>query len=69
VLHGAREMISLLAENQHFHRPGVIDEARHLNLGVNDIARSQTRPDRTGRRSMSSGIIRFAQGWDQRARW
>jgi predicted protein tyrosine phosphatase len=66
VLHGAREMVSLLAENQDFHRPGVIDEARHLKLGLNDIA--EARPGLTAPGEIHvDRLIRFAQGWDQRA--
>ena len=38
VQHGAREMISLIAPGQNFHRPAVINAERHLNLAVNDIA-------------------------------
>ena len=66
IRHGAREMISLLAENQSFHRPGVIDANRHLTLGLNDIAEA-----RAGLTAPSEihvdRIIRFAGGWDQRA--
>ncbi|PHR20075.1 MAG: protein tyrosine phosphatase [Hoeflea sp.] len=66
VLHGAREMVSLLAENQHFHRPGVIDEHRHLLLGLNDI--SDARPGLTppGEAHVER-LINFARGWDRRA--
>lgn len=66
VLHGAREMVSLLAENQHFHRPGVIDENRHLKLGLNDISEVRdglTAPDE----AHVERLIRFVSGWDQRA--
>lgn len=62
----AREMISLLAENQHFHRPGVIDPARHLKLGVNDVAnpaRGLVHPQE----DHVAAIIDFARGWDQAA--
>ncbi|WP_322989521.1 tyrosine phosphatase family protein [Hoeflea sp.] len=66
VLHRASEMISLLAENQDFHRPAVIDANRHLNLGVNDISE-----DRRGLVAPAEihvdRIIRFARGWDRRA--
>jgi len=66
VLHGAREMVSLLAENQAFHRPGVIDQNRHLKLGLNDIA--EIRPGLTAPgEAHVERLIRFAQGWDQRA--
>lgn len=62
----AREMISLLAENQHFHRPGVIDASRHLKLGVNDVAnpaRGLVHPQE----EHVAAIIDFARGWDQSA--
>ena len=38
VRHRCREMLSLVAPSQNFHRPAVIDGARHLIVGVNDIA-------------------------------
>ena len=38
VRHKAREMISLLAANQDFHRPAVIEPERHLKLAMNDIS-------------------------------
>lgn len=62
----AREMISLLAENQHFHRPGVIDATRHLRLGVNDVAnpaRGLVHPQE----EHVAAVIDFARGWDQSA--
>jgi predicted protein tyrosine phosphatase len=62
----AREMISLLAENQNFHRPGVIDPARHLLLGVNDVAnpaRGLVHPQE----EHVAAIIDFAREWDQSA--
>ncbi|MEQ8739688.1 MAG: tyrosine phosphatase family protein [Hoeflea sp.] len=66
VLHGAREMISLMAQGQEFHRPAVIEASRHLNLGVNDIsgemdglvAPAHTHVER---------IIDFAGSWDRSA--
>jgi predicted protein tyrosine phosphatase len=66
VRHGAREMISLTAPNQSFHRPGVIDPARHLKLGVNDIsaaARGLIAPAEAHVRA----IIDFARSWDRAA--
>lgn len=66
VLHGAREMISLLAENQQFHRPGVIDPARHLNLGVNDISQARQGLVAPGEDHVER-IITFAREWDQDA--
>jgi predicted protein tyrosine phosphatase len=65
--HGAREMISLIAERQDFHRPGIIDPARHLKVAVNDIAFAGkdglVAPDDVH----VSAIIDFARNWDQRA--
>jgi len=66
VLHGAREMVSLLAENQDFHRPGIIDQARHLKLGLNDIA--ELRPGLTAPgEAHVERLIGFVKGWDRRA--
>ena len=62
----SREMISLLAENQNFHRPGVIDPGRHLKLGVNDVAnpaRGLVHPQE----EHVAAIIDFAREWDQSA--
>ncbi|MCO6186578.1 tyrosine phosphatase family protein [Rhizobium sp. L1K21] len=60
----SREMISLLSEGQHFHRPAVISAARHLLLGVNDISDEQDgliAPQELHVRK----IIDFAREWDQ----
>ncbi len=62
----SREMITLLSEGQQFHRPAVIDAARHLILGVNDIAEEQdglVAPQEMHVRK----VIDFAQSWDQSA--
>jgi len=66
VIHGAREMVSLLAENQDFHRPAVIDQSRHLKLGLNDI--SVVRPGLTapGEPHVEQ-LIEFVKSWDQSA--
>ncbi|EJL56922.1 hypothetical protein tyrosine phosphatase [Rhizobium sp. CF122] len=67
VRHGAREMISLMAKEHAFHRPGVIQAHRHLLLNMNDIAFKGTgnlvAPDETHVRE----IIDFVRDWDQRA--
>jgi len=62
--HKAREMITLIAEDHHFHRPGVIDPVRHLNVTVNDIV--------TGGDGLIApeaahvaAIADFARAWDQ----
>jgi len=66
VLHGAHEMVSLLAENQDFHRPAVIEQNRHLKLGLNDI--SEHRPGLTAPgEAHVERLIEFAKSWDQRA--
>ncbi|MDI6834527.1 MAG: tyrosine phosphatase family protein [Rhizobiaceae bacterium] len=67
VRHKAREMISLLAEGQDFHRPGVIDPARHLKLGVNDIAFAGTGDLVAPQEVHVLQIIDFARNWDQAA--
>ncbi|CCM74959.1 tyrosine phosphatase family protein [Rhizobium mesoamericanum] len=65
VKHGAREMISLTAREQAFHRPGVIQAHRHLLLNMNDISFKGTgsliAPDETHVQE----IIDFVRGWDQ----
>jgi predicted protein tyrosine phosphatase len=65
VKHGAREMISLMAKEQAFHRPGVIQAHRHLLLNMNDIVFKGTgglvAPDGTHVRA----IIDFVADWDQ----
>ncbi|PWV98757.1 putative protein tyrosine phosphatase [Hoeflea marina] len=66
VRHGAREMISLLAENQTFHRPGVIDASRHLILGVNDIAEARDGLVAPAEIHVDR-VIRFARDWDRQA--
>lgn len=65
VRHKAREMISLLAANQDFHRPAVIDAARHLKLGMNDITFAGTGDLIAPQEAHVSEIIAFAQGWDR----
>ncbi|SEH60309.1 Predicted protein tyrosine phosphatase [Rhizobium tibeticum] len=67
VRHGAREMISLMAKEQAFHRPAVIQAHRHLLLKMNDIAFRGTgnlvAPDETHVRE----IIDFTRDWDRGA--
>lgn len=66
VEYGAREMISLMSPGHSFHRPGVIDPARHLHLGLNDIAAASeglTVPAEAHVRH----IIDFARSWDRGA--
>ncbi len=67
VRHKAREMISLMAKEQAFHRPGVIQADRHLLLNMHDITFKGTgdlvAPDERHVRA----IIDFAAGWQQEA--
>lgn len=65
VRHKAREMISLLAEKQDFHRPAVIDPARHLKLGVNDISFAGTGDLIAPQDEHVRQIIDFVREWDQ----
>ncbi|MDC9809691.1 MULTISPECIES: tyrosine phosphatase family protein [Rhizobium] len=65
VRHKARDMISLIAKEQAFHRPGVIAADRHLTLCMNDITFKGTgglvAPDETHVR----WLIDFAASWRQ----
>lgn len=65
VRHKAREMVSLIAKEQAFHRPAVIAAERHLTLQMNDITfkgnGNLIAPDDAHVQS----LIDFAHGWDQ----
>lgn len=65
VRHKAREMISLLAANQEFHRPAVIQAARHLKLSMNDISFAGTGDLIAPQEMHVAEIITFARAWDQ----
>ncbi|UJW76647.1 tyrosine phosphatase family protein [Rhizobium sp. SL42] len=67
VRHKAREMISLLAVNQDFHRPAVIRADRHLKLGVNDITVAGTGDLIAPQAAHVGQIIDFARSWDRQA--
>lgn len=62
-----REMISLVAPRQHFHRPAVIDPARHLLLSLNDIAFAGTGTLVAPQEAHVEAVIAFARGWDRTA--
>lgn len=62
-----REMISLVAPRQDFHRPAVIDPARHLVLGVNDIAFAGTGDLVAPQEAHVEAIIAFARNWNRQA--
>jgi predicted protein tyrosine phosphatase len=63
--HEAREMITLIAEDHNFHRPGIIDPARHLNVTVNDIAFAGKQGLIAPDASHVEAIVDFARAWDQ----
>jgi len=65
--HKAREMISLIAEKHDFHRPGIIDPARHLSIAVNDIAFAGKAGLIAPQETHVGAIIDFARAWDQQA--
>lgn len=65
--HGAREMITLIAEDHNFHRPGIIDPRRHLSIRVNDIAFAGKEGLVAPQEAHVAEIVAFARGWDQAA--
>ena len=67
VRHKAREMITLMAENQDFHRPAVIAAERHLKIGVNDITFAGTGNLIAPQERHVQEVIDFARSWDQNA--
>ncbi|WP_117194227.1 tyrosine phosphatase family protein [Rhizobium terrae] len=67
VRHGAREMVSLIAEKQDFHRPGVISAERHLKLAMNDIGFAGTGDLIAPNEAHVESLIAFVRDWDQTA--
>ena len=67
VRHRCREMLSLVAPRQDFHRPAVIAAGRHLILGVNDIAFAGTGALVAPGEEHVAAIVAFARGWDRQA--
>jgi predicted protein tyrosine phosphatase len=65
--HQAREMITLIAEKHDFHRPGIIDPARHLSISVNDIAFAGRDGLIAPQETHVAEIVAFARSWDQSA--
>ncbi|MGG6895939.1 MULTISPECIES: tyrosine phosphatase family protein [Rhizobium] len=65
VRHGAREMISLMAKEQAFHRPAVIKADRHLLLSMNDISFAGTGDLIAPQETHVRAIINFATQWDR----
>ncbi|RWX75927.1 protein tyrosine phosphatase [Neorhizobium lilium] len=67
VRHGARDMVSLIAEKQNFHRPGVIAAERHLKLAMNDIGFAGGHGLVAPSEAHVERLISFVQSWDQSA--
>jgi predicted protein tyrosine phosphatase len=67
VRHKAREMVSLIAESQDFHRPGVISADRHLKLAMNDIGFAGTGGLIAPSEAHVESLIGFVRDWDQSA--
>ncbi len=67
VRHKSREMVTLIAREQAFHRPAVIDAARHLTLQMNDIAFKGNDKLVAPEEHHVASLIDFARGWDQSA--
>ncbi|WP_137132824.1 tyrosine phosphatase family protein [Rhizobium sp. FY34] len=67
VRHRASEMVSLMAEGQDFHRPGVIRAERHLKLAMNDIAFAGTGDLIAPSTQHVEELIAFVKDWDQTA--
>ena len=63
--HQIREMITLIAEKHDFHRPGIIDPARHLSIAVNDIAFAGKDGLIAPQEAHVAEIVAFARSWDQ----
>ncbi|WP_337181724.1 tyrosine phosphatase family protein [Shinella sp.] len=67
VRHRCREMLSLVAPKQDFHRPAVISAGRHMIVGVNDIAFAGTGNLVAPGEEHVAAIVGFARGWDRQA--
>jgi predicted protein tyrosine phosphatase len=65
VRHGCCEMLSLVAKGQEFNRPAVIDGAKHLTIGVNDITFAGTGDLIAPQEAHVVEIIDFARKWDR----
>ncbi len=67
VRHGARHMVSLIAERQDFHRPGVIAADSHLKLAMNDIGFGGGNGLVAPSEAHVEQLIEFVRRWDQAA--
>ena len=63
--HQALEMVSLMAEKQDFHRPGIIEASRHLRISVNDVVEETTEGLIIPASDHVGALIAFAREWDQ----
>ncbi len=64
VRHGATHLVSLIAEKQEFHRPGLISLERHLKLAMNDIAFAGTGDLVAPSAAHVERLIEFVRDWD-----
>ena len=67
VRHKAREMVTLVAKDQNFHRPAVISAERHLILSMNDITFKGTGNLIAPQDEHVQQLIDFARTWDRTA--
>lgn len=67
VRHKSREMVTLIAKEQAFHRPAVISEDRHLTLEMNDITFKGNDKLIAPADVHVQTLIDFAREWDQSA--
>jgi predicted protein tyrosine phosphatase len=67
VRHKAREMVTLVAKDQTFHRPAVISAERHLILSMNDITFKGTGNLIAPQDEHVQQLIDFARTWDRTA--
>ena len=67
VRHKASHMVSLIAEKQDFHRPGLIPADRHLTLKMNDIAFAGTGDLIAPAEEHVERLIDFVGAWDRSA--
>ncbi|MDS7596628.1 tyrosine phosphatase family protein [Agrobacterium tumefaciens] len=67
VKHKSREMVTLIAKEQSFHRPAVIAADRHLTLAMNDITFKGTGDLVAPDDAHVQRLIDFVREWDQSA--
>jgi predicted protein tyrosine phosphatase len=67
VRHKASHLVSLIAEKQDFHRPGLIPADQHLTLKMNDIAFAGTGELVAPAEEHVERLIGFVHQWDRSA--